>query len=68
VKVDDRPPLPAGAGQPRPVVVAGANMPVTINVPPGSDAKDIAREFERLQAKLQRDQAARARSTLHDAY
>ncbi len=66
VAMDERAPLPAGAGQQRPVVVQGAHMPVTINAAPGTDAKDIAREFERLQAKLQRDEAARARSALTD--
>lgn len=66
IKVDDRPPLPAGAGQPRQVVVQGAHMPVTIHAAPGTDAKDIAREFQRLQAKLQHDQAAKARSALAD--
>jgi len=66
VKVDDRPPLPAGAGSPRPVVVAGGPTQVTVNPAPGMNERDLAREVARQMDKRDAALAARGRSALQD--
>ncbi|MFZ5548066.1 MAG: phage tail tape measure protein [Pseudomonadota bacterium] len=66
VKVDDRPPLPAGAGSPRPVMVAGGPTQVTVNAAPGMNERDLAREVARQMDKRDAALAARGRSSLQD--
>lgn len=66
VKVDDRPPLPAGAGMPQPVTVAAGPTTVQVQAAPGMDERALAREVARLMDQRDRDLAARGRSALRD--